>query len=455
MQPSSARVLEPASTGAAPRLTGELKPDSGTFSSYWLENLRALDTLPAKPQRNAAQAVAAAMLLKSARESRQLFLARHAPTLYRQFTANLTRKLRVEELARMAADTIPGLVPDQARLDAERPRAQRDKDGHEIDQGIFFNAVLADRECGLDLCHAMMLPRRESLELEQKFARDGKVDLGTASVERKGKVATVWFQNGRSLHAEDETTVHQVETCVDLALLDREVEVAVLRGAPIKGGKYDGIATYCTGINLTHLYQGQIPYIWYLVREMGFINKIYRGLAYEHVSPSEVDGATIEKPWIAAVEKFAIGGGCQYLLVMDYTIAANDAYMTLPARKEGIVPGAANMRLPRFVGDRIARQAIQAERRIECDSLEGRMICDQIVPPDQIDGAVENMTQRLTNSGVVSIASNRRAFRIAAEPLNLFREYMAVYAREQADCHFSPALITNLERFWGAQNRKI
>ena len=32
--------------------------------------------------------------------------------------------------------------------------------------------------------------------------------------------------------------------------------------------------------------------------------------------------------------------------------------MTLPARKEGIIPGAANMRLARFTGDRIARQAI-------------------------------------------------------------------------------------------------
>ena len=42
--------------------------------------------------------------------------------------------------------------------------------------------------------------------------------------------------------------------------------------------------------------------------------------------------------------------------------------MTLPARKEGIIPAMANLRLPRFVGDRIARQAIMYERRIDCDS---------------------------------------------------------------------------------------
>ena len=91
----------------------------------------------------------------------------------------------------------------------------------------------------------------------------------------------------------------------------------------------------------------------------------------------------VERPWIAAVDAFAIGGGCQHLLVMDYVLAASDAYMTLPARKEGIIPGASNLRLPRFVGDRVARQAIMMGRRLDCDSPEGRMICDEIVPPER------------------------------------------------------------------------
>ena len=59
----------------------------------------------------------------------------------------------------------------------------------------------------------------------------------------------------------------------------------------------------------------------------------------------------------------------------------------------------------------------------------------------------------LTNSGAVGAIGNRRAFRVGQEPLDLFRRYCAVYAREQAYCHFSPALIDNLERFWNAQNR--
>jgi thioesterase DpgC len=60
----------------------------------------------------------------------------------------------------------------------------------------------------------------------------------------------------------------------------------------------------------------------------------------------------------------------------------------------------------------------------------------------------------LTSSGVVSAAGNRRAIRVTQEPLDAFRAYFAVYAREQAYCHFSPALIANLERFWDAASRK-
>ncbi len=140
---------------------------------------------------------------------------------------------------------------------------------------------------------------------------------------------------------------------------------------------------------------------------------------------------------------------------MDYVVAGSDAYMTLPARKEGIIPGAANLRLPRFVGPRAARQAIMMGRRFDCDSAEGRMICDEVVPPGEVDATIARVVEDFTGSGVVSAASNRRALRVGEEPLDTFRRYMAVYAREQAYCHFSPALIANLEKHWNAAQRKI
>ncbi len=54
---------------------------------------------------------------------------------------------------------------------------------------------------------------------------------------------------------------------------------------------------------------------------MGFVNKFFRGLAREDADPDEMAGGTLEKPWVAGVEAFAIGGGCLYLLTMDYVVA--------------------------------------------------------------------------------------------------------------------------------------
>jgi thioesterase DpgC len=228
----------------------------------------------------------------------------------------------------------------------------------------------------------------------------------------------------------------------------------VLRGDTVDHPKYRGRRLFSAGINLTHLYHGKIAYTWFITRDMGLVNKMYRGLARPDASPDEVCGDSLEKPWIAVVEGFAIGGGCQILLVMDYVLAASDAYMTLPARKEGIIPGAANLRMPRFTGDRIAREAILYGRRLDCNTPEGRLICDEVAPPETMDAALDGVIDGFTTAGVVSAAGNRRALRVGEEPLDAFRAYMAVYAREQAHCHFSPALIANLERNWNAQQRK-
>jgi thioesterase DpgC len=370
---------------------------------------------------------------------------------YNALTQNRTRFLRADELCQRAAEQFPDLLPSRGALESEAALAQRDKTGLEAKQGDFLAQILADPACGLHLCHAMLLPLEGSVKKLNEYKNKGEIDLGTVQLARRGKASVVTMHNPRHLNAEDESTLGPLETAIDVALLDRETEVCVLRGAEVEHPKYAGRRLFGAGINLTHLYQGKIRYLWYLLRDLGLVNKLYRGLAVPDMSPEE---RSVEKLWIAAVEGFAIGGHCQILLAVDHTIAASDAYLSLPARKEGIVPGAANLRLPRFVGDRIARQAIMNERRIDCDSPEGRMICDEVVAPETMDSSIKNIIERLTSSGVVSAAGNRRAFRIAQEPLDTFRRYMSVYAREQAHCHFSPALISNLEKNWNAASRK-
>ena len=439
---------------AAPAASGDFARDRDAFGQFWRQGDALRDRLPPKPRRGAAEAAAADLILRRGRAARECFLAAHAGGIYRALTADLSSFVRVERLVFDAARLVPGLAPSEAAVSRENGLAQRDKDGVEIDQGILLARILADPAAGMHLCHAMLLPRPEALERLPEFAAAGTVDLGAATVTRTGKAATVVMRNPRFLNAEDETTLDVQETAVDLAVLDRASEIAVLHGGEVAHPKWRGRRVLSSGINLTHLYHGKVSYLWYIRRDMGLVNKLYRGVASPAADPDEMFGGTVEKPWIAAVDGFAIGGGCQLLLVMDYVLAASDAYLTLPARKEGIIPGAANLRLGRFTGGRIARQAILYGRRLDCDSDAGRLVCDEIAPADAMDAALAGVVENFTSSGVVSAAGNRRALRLGEEPLDLFRRYMAVYAREQASCHFSPALIANLERHWNAQQRR-
>ncbi len=441
-------VLEQAVKGwarTAPARTTELSSDKAGFGHFWQRSAELLARLPAKSKRNAGEAAAAAEVLGLARESRTRFMRAHARGVYDALSAKRSVFLRVDELCVRAAKEYPGLVPDAKALEHDSGIAQGEKDGLEVDQGIFLSQVLGDPLAGAHLCHAMLLPKAESQELLADFSKTGKIRFNGARLERHGKASVLTMSNPRHLNAEDEGTLAGLETAIDLALLDPQTEVCVLRGDTVTHAKHAGKRLFGAGINLTHLYRGKIRFLWYLLRDLGLVNKLYRGLALPDASPEE---DSIEKLWIAAVEGFAIGGHCQLLLTIDQVIAAKDAYMTLPARKEGIIPGAANLRLPRHLGDRIARQAILAERRIDCASPEGRLICDYIVAPDAMDFEIDRLVGHVTGSGMVSAAGNRRALRISEEPLDAFRRYMAVYAREQAHCHFSPALISNLEKFW-------
>jgi len=437
-----------------PAVTGDFAEDRRRHTAFWQSADGALDQLPGKAVRNAEEAKAAGAIHHAAREARERFLRAHAGRLYAVLSDDFTRFVGVEELVFAASDLVPGLTPSRARLQREAGLFQRDKDGLEIDQGILLSHIFGHKRSGLHLCHATLLPRAQSGDALARFVRAGALDLGAARLERRGRAVHLTMSNPRYLNAEDATTIDAVEIAVDVATLDPESDIAVLRGAALDHPKYGGKRAFGSGINLTHLYRGRIPFIWFLKRDLGFVHKFLRGVARPELLPDDVHGYGIEKPWVAAVESFAIGGHCQILLTMDYTLAAADAYMTLPARKEGIIPGVSNMRLARFVGNRIARQLIQLERRLPCDTPEGRLICDEIVPAAAMDAAIDRVVEALTNSGAVGAIGNRRAFRVAEEPLDVFRRYCAVYAREQAQCHFSPALIANLERYWDARNRR-
>jgi (3,5-dihydroxyphenyl)acetyl-CoA 1,2-dioxygenase len=385
---------------------------------------------------------------------RESYLREHAEEIYADLTDDLATPLRVEELVERAAERFPGLVPTREELAAERERPLAEKEGAEIAQGLLLAHVLASPRAGAHLVWAMLRPTTEALERLPELQASGAVDLGTAVVRREGAAGVVEMRNPRHLNAEDDTTLAATEVAVDLVLLDPEVEICVLRGGVVDHPRYAGRRILGAGINLTHLYRGLISYLFYLVRDLGYVNKMYRGLSGPELLPEPLEETT-EKLWIAAAETYAIGGACQLLHVVDHVIAERGCRLYLPARKEGIIPGASNLRLPRAVGDRIARQAILSGREFEAGMPDGDLLCDEVVEPGEMDGAIARRVDALTSSGLVNAAANRRALRLGQEPGDVFRAYMALYAREQAFCHFSPALVRNLERNWSAHERSL
>jgi thioesterase DpgC len=148
-----------------------------------------------------------------------------------------------------------------------------------------------------------------------------------------------------------------------------------------------------------------------------------------------------EKPWLAAIDSFAIGGGAQILLVCDHVLAAGDSYFALPAANEGIVPGAANFRLGKLVGGRVARQIILGGRKIAADDTLAPFFFDQIVPVGQMDAAVAAAACSLDNPAVVV---NRRVLRRVEEPLDAFCAYIAQFALVQAERLYSPDVVRKL-----------
>jgi (3,5-dihydroxyphenyl)acetyl-CoA 1,2-dioxygenase len=367
--------------------------------------------------------------------------------LYDELTAGCTRSLRLDELLDQAAERVPGLVPTRPELEAERARKLADKEGIELAQGLLTAEILARPRIGRHLVNALLEPTQLALDRLDELRRTHVTDLGHARVTRRGRAGVLELCNPRHLNAEDGTTLAETEAAVDLVLLDPDIEVGVFRGGVVDHPRYAGERPFGAGINLTHLYHGRIDFLFYLVRDLGYVNKIYRGLS---------GGAeTVEKLWIAAVEQFAIGGACQLLHVMDHVIAVRGARLYLPARREGIIPGASNLRLPRFVGDRAARQAILSGREWTVGDPDADLLCDEVAQAEEIEGAIDARIGALTSSGLINAAANRRAIRVGQEPLDLFREYMATYAREQAYCHLSPALVRNLEQHWHADRRRI
>jgi thioesterase DpgC len=403
--------------------------------------------LPEPGLRSPEQRATATAAKDTMRALRSQFMDTYVDALYDQLTEGRTVYLRLAELAEAAGAAFPGLVPTAGQLAAERTRPQAGKEGHEIDQGIFFSRVLRSPLAGPHLLDAMLRPTPRALQLLPEFSRTGMADLGSVRLKRSGGVAWLTMCRDDCLNAEDNRQVDDMETAVDLTVLDPEVSVGVLRGGEMSHPRYRGKRVFSAGINLKALRAGSISLVDFLLRrELGYIHKLRRGILV--TDGARWHSATIEKPWVAVVDSFAIGGGAQLLLVFDHVLAAADAYISLPAAQEGIVPGAANFRLARCAGTRLSRQIILQGRRIWATEPAARLLIDDVAEGHELDLAVEKSIDHLRGPAAIT---NRRMLNLAEEPPHEFLRYMAEFALQQALRLYSDDVIGKAGRFRAEQ----
>jgi (3,5-dihydroxyphenyl)acetyl-CoA 1,2-dioxygenase len=400
-------------------------------------------SLPEPAGRSPQQRAVAAAAHDVLRTMRSHFMNAHAEAVYDELTGIRTRYLRLPELVEAGTVAFPGLVPTMDQMAADRARPQASKEGYEIDQGIFLRGVLRSPRAGPHLLDAMRRPTPRALRLLPEFKRTGVADLGSVRLERRDGAARLTMCRDDCLNAEDNQQVDDMETAVDLALLDPDIRAGLLRGGQMSHPRYRGKRVFSAGINLKALHAGGISLVDFLLRrELGYISKLMRGVLVE-------DGASwhspeVQKPWVAAVDGFAIGGGMQLLLAFDYVIAASDAYFSLPAAQEGIVPGAANFRLTRAFGPRLARQVILGGRRIWASEPAARLMVDEVVELPDLAEAIERSLDRLRSPAVIA---NRWLMNLAEEPPDEFRRYMAEFAVHQALRLYSEDVIVKAGRF--------
>jgi thioesterase DpgC len=430
--------------GSGPGAVRVALPDARKELSSAAERAAAaLAALPEAGRRSREEQAAAKATKDEIRALRCAFLDTHVDAVYGELTDGSTRYVRLAELAESAAIRFPGLVPTSEQLETERGRPQAAKEGHEIDQGIFFNRVLGSPTSGRHLLDAMLRPTPRALDLLAEFTRTGTMDLGSVRVERRDGAARVTLCRDDCLNAEDSRQVEDMETAVDLVLLDPGSEVGLVRGGVMSHPRYLGKRVFSAGINLKALHGGGIPLVDFILRrELGYIHKLLRGILVE--DPARWHSRTVEKPWVAAVDGFAIGGGAQLLLVFDHVLAAADSYVSLPAAQEGIIPGASNFRLGRAAGARFSRRLVLQGRRIWAGEPDARYLVDEVVDPAELDDAIDRSLEALRGPTIVA---NRRMLVHAEEPVDGFRLYMAEFALQQSLRMYSDDVIDKTGRF--------
>jgi 3-hydroxypropionyl-coenzyme A dehydratase len=210
-------------------------------------------------------------------------------------------------------------------------------------------------------------------------------------LEPQGEIALLRINRPEALNAMNIDVISELSRTLDIVGPDESIKVVIITGT--------GEKSFCAGADISYMVNiDPITAEKYASSAQSVLNKI------EH----------LEKPVIAAVNGYALGGGCELAMVCDIRIASSNAKMGQPEVTIGIPPGwGGTQRLMRLVGPAKAKELvftgkmISAEEALQLGLVNGviSLTSDDNLPPEAPKDNREKEKER--NSQIAKILNNK------------------------------------------------
>lgn len=205
--------------------------------------------------------------------------------------------------------------------------------------------------------------------------------MTTVLLERHGRVLLITLNRPERRNAIDRATSEAVAAALDLLDSDADLSVGILTGA---GGQF------CAGMDLKAFLQGE------RVELPG------RGLA-------GLTSAPPQKPLIAAVEGYALAGGCEIALACDLLVASETAVFGLPEVKRGLIAGSGGLlRLPERLPRAIAMELGLTGRQLPAAEAARWGMVNRLCPPGQALAVALELAGDIAANAPLALAASKR-----------------------------------------------
>jgi enoyl-CoA hydratase/carnithine racemase len=209
----------------------------------------------------------------------------------------------------------------------------------------------------------------------------------------EGAVATVEMHRPAALNAMNTAMGRDLLTCFDALFWDKQTRVVILTGA--------GDKAFCVGGDLKER-QGMSDEAW-REQHVIFEQAAFRVLRCPH-------------PVIAAVEGFAMGGGCELAVLADFVVASATAVFAVPEVTRGIFPGIGGTQLlPRIVGAPFAKEMIFTGRRVPAEEARAVGLVNHLVPAGEARAKALDIALTIARNGPIAVRQAKKAIAWGAE----------------------------------------